>query len=785
MAINDISLTSGMRTNLVSLQTTTELLNRTQDRLSSGKKVNTALDNALNFFTAKALNTRADELAGYKDGMSEAVQTINAANAGISAIEGLIGQAKAVAATAKAGGTTGVGAVSNITVDLVGITAGQTINVGEINFTAVGTDGHLQKTIDFTGIAVNDKITIGSTEYTAVGAHDTLTFGTGLSVGQTIVIGEATYTAVGTHASISFAGIAVNDTIAVGSTTYTAVAKYKSITAGAAGEIAVGDSITIGSTTFVATGAAATGTDIPGIVYFSAAGTGGADLVALAAKIQAEGLGATTADFSTGVLTLAATMAFSISEDITDATVTLDVNTVTATTFIITTGDTTTNASTFLTMANLNEGASIGTASNGVITLTGNTRAGTVDYTNTGGGTASIGHHTLGVNEFTITYGATTANADAFVTRVAALTSTTIGTLDNGVITLTGNTRAGTVETTSVTLGHTAGTGNQYVITIGADEANAAAFLTKAGTTIGATATGSSDVILTFDTSALAVTKSDTATIAIADATVALAATEFYIGVGSTTLGITNNMSAANLAAKLNNSSGGDYIASVSANRINIIAGTSVLTDAGTPLVLTLDDTVSSAATSATAGFTIEYNKSTVERSTYAEQYNTIMAQLDLLATDSSYKGINFLEKDSTLDVIFGTLTSDKITLIGFDASAKALLAKTDINFEDSATNTWATNDDVNVDIEALARATATLKAQASSMSSGLSIINTRQDFVKAMVNTVTQGADNLTLADMNEEGANMLMLQTRQSLSTTALSMSAQAAQSVLRLFA
>jgi flagellin-like hook-associated protein FlgL len=70
-------------------------------------------------------------------------------------------------------------------------------------------------------------------------------------------------------------------------------------------------------------------------------------------------------------------------------------------------------------------------------------------------------------------------------------------------------------------------------------------------------------------------------------------------------------------------------------------------------------------------------------------------------------------------------------------------------------------------------------------MSSGLSIINTRQDFVKAMVNTVTQGADNLTLADMNEEGANMLMLQTRQSLSTTALSMSAQAAQSVLRLFA
>jgi len=53
------------------------------------------------------------------------------------------------------------------------------------------------------------------------------------------------------------------------------------------------------------------------------------------------------------------------------------------------------------------------------------------------------------------------------------------------------------------------------------------------------------------------------------------------------------------------------------------------------------------------------------------------------------------------------------------------------------------------------------------------------------MINTLTQGADKLTAADMNEEGANMLMLQTRQSLGTTALSLSAQAAQSVLRLFA
>ena len=62
--------------------------------------------------------------------------------------------------------------------------------------------------------------------------------------------------------------------------------------------------------------------------------------------------------------------------------------------------------------------------------------------------------------------------------------------------------------------------------------------------------------------------------------------------------------------------------------------------------------------------------------------------------------------------------------------------------------------------------------------------MQTRQDFTKNLINTLQTGADNLVLADTNEEGANMLALQTRQQLSTTALSLSAQADQAVLRLF-
>ena len=63
-------------------------------------------------------------------------------------------------------------------------------------------------------------------------------------------------------------------------------------------------------------------------------------------------------------------------------------------------------------------------------------------------------------------------------------------------------------------------------------------------------------------------------------------------------------------------------------------------------------------------------------------------------------------------------------------------------------------------------------------------MVQNRQDFSKAMINTLTTGADNLTLADQNEEAANMLSLQTRQQLSQTALSLANQANQGVLRLF-
>jgi len=102
MAVNDISLTSGMRNNLLSLQKTSDNIATTQQRLSTGKKVNSPLDNPTNYFAAQTHLERASDLTARKDGMAEAVQMVKAADAGIKAITSLIESAKGVASSAAA-----------------------------------------------------------------------------------------------------------------------------------------------------------------------------------------------------------------------------------------------------------------------------------------------------------------------------------------------------------------------------------------------------------------------------------------------------------------------------------------------------------------------------------------------------------------------------------------------------------------------------------------------------------------------------------------------------------
>ncbi|MEA1921915.1 MAG: flagellin [Pseudomonadota bacterium] len=167
-------------------------------------------------------------------------------------------------------------------------------------------------------------------------------------------------------------------------------------------------------------------------------------------------------------------------------------------------------------------------------------------------------------------------------------------------------------------------------------------------------------------------------------------------------------------------------------------------------------------------------------------QYNALRTQIDELSEDAGYKGVNLLDgTDDTLKVSFDEKGDASVTLTGFDSSATGLTMTSvaAASWVDGTTNNGDTTA-INADIELLDAARTTLRSEAKTMANNLSTITIRQDFTSNMINTLNDGADQLTLADMNEEGANMLMLQTRQGLGTSSLSMASQAAQSVLRLF-
>lgn len=166
----------------------------------------------------------------------------------------------------------------------------------------------------------------------------------------------------------------------------------------------------------------------------------------------------------------------------------------------------------------------------------------------------------------------------------------------------------------------------------------------------------------------------------------------------------------------------------------------------------------------------------TTDAAALAAQFDVLRTQIDRIAADSDYKGTNLLGSD-TVTVTFDESGDSTLAVAGFDGSTTGLSIA-------ASAGSWATSVNVDAAITDLDSALSTLRTNSSTLSANLNVITVRQDFTEGMINTLTEGADNLTLADMNEEGANMLMLQTRQSLSSTALSLSAQAAQSVLRLF-
>jgi flagellin len=171
-------------------------------------------------------------------------------------------------------------------------------------------------------------------------------------------------------------------------------------------------------------------------------------------------------------------------------------------------------------------------------------------------------------------------------------------------------------------------------------------------------------------------------------------------------------------------------------------------------------------------------------RTSLMNQYNSLRTQVDKLALDSGFNGTNLLNGDK-LTVTFNENGTSTIDIQALDSNGNAFsVSSANLGIVTGTTTNFGSNTNLDTLTAALTAALTTLQTQSTSISSSLSVVQTRQDFTKNMVNTLQTGASNLVLADPNQEGANLLALQTRQSLSTTALSMASQADQAVLRLF-
>lgn len=158
-------------------------------------------------------------------------------------------------------------------------------------------------------------------------------------------------------------------------------------------------------------------------------------------------------------------------------------------------------------------------------------------------------------------------------------------------------------------------------------------------------------------------------------------------------------------------------------------------------------------------------------------QYNILLQQIDAMATDATFGGINLLKGD-TLTTMFNERGTSNLSLniATVDSAGLSLTAAAGDDFQ--------SNTQIDLVIGAVDAALAKLRSEAGVLGSGLTTLNTRQDFTKNLIETLDTGSDGLTLADTNEEGARLLALETRRNLSLTALSLSAQSAQGILQLF-
>ncbi len=166
------------------------------------------------------------------------------------------------------------------------------------------------------------------------------------------------------------------------------------------------------------------------------------------------------------------------------------------------------------------------------------------------------------------------------------------------------------------------------------------------------------------------------------------------------------------------------------------------------------------------------------QRNVLAAQFSEVMSQINSLAKDSGYAGVNLLN-NSNLEVPLNEDGSSSITVAGVNNTTEA---GGDIAI--AVENNWDSISDVETSLADINTAMNELRGQSETLSNNLSTISTRNDFIQNTIQTFQEGIENLTTVDLNEEAANQLALQTRQQLGSISLSLASKSAQNILKLF-
>jgi hypothetical protein len=757
--MSGIVLSSSVRQNLLSLQSTADLLATTQSRLSTGKSVNSALDNPTNFFTAQSLDNRASDINNLLDGIANGVQVLQAANTGITSLQKLIDSAKSIANQALQT-TVGYSTKSNVSTTIAGATAAD-----------------LRGTTSYASATANSNVIYNGTAGGTTAADGTTTLGA--------TAGAFTGTAATTGAGGSTTLTGTITLIATNGTTATGLAGNA--------QPADGDTLTVnGKTITFRSGAAPASTAVP-----SGSGVSG--------NLVTDGSGNTTVYLGT-----AGTPAATVSDLLTAVDLASGVKTVS-----ITSG-----AATIATSLNQTP-SSVGSAK---VTLESSTGAdlsvtGKADLLNALGLTSAVGGGNATVNV------ARTTSANSLGATIADGSTLNV---DGHVITFKNAPIPGSTGAPSVPSGFgvsgnvlTDGSGNSTVYLQGGTindvlkavdlatgvqtasiSAGAASLTTATGQTnssINASgalklSTGvNADLSITGTGNALNVLglagNTGTASAFTAARTSGVGGltgktltfssfsggTAVNVTFGDGTNGTVKTLDQLNSQLQANN-----LTATIDANGLLTISTTNDYassTIGSNAAGGSIGGTLTTSLTFSTASSPVQDTVAQNSRASLVNQYNNILQQIDSTAQDSSFNGVNLLNGDQ-LKLVFDETGKSNLSITGVTYNSKglglaALTGGVDF-IDNAATNKVLTN---------LNTASSTLRSEASSLGSNLTIVQVRQDFNKNLINVLQTGSSNLTLADTNVEAANSQALSTRQSIAVSALSLANQSQQSVLQL--